>query len=314
MKKFGNKKAKPQFSTTAFCMLHKDNKLKAFLAACVLPGVQLSIIFRIIPTIQVFKISLYNQTAIAKDEPTFAGLDNYIYLFHDEYFLMALKNTVILMIVVPVFTLGLGLLMAVIITQSKLKEKKFYRVIMFLPSIISTTVVGILWSFIYHPTMGIVNNFFELIGLDKLKHAWLGEPGTVLFAVIVVLVWINAGYYMVMYIAGIDGISPDIYEAATIDGASSVIQFFKITLPLLSNLIRVTWVLCLATVLNSSFVLVKVMTNGGPSGHSSVLLQYMYEQAFFNANFGYAMAIAVFTLALAFVLSMVSNKLAGEEG
>ena len=213
------------------------------------------------------------------------------------------------MLGVPLVTLALALVMAVIITQSRLKEKKFYRVVMFLPSILSTTVIGMLWTFIYNPNMGLLNNLLEKLGLGFWAHAWLGDPKVALLAVAIVLVWTNAGYYMVMYIAGIDNISPDVYEAATIDGAGEMAKFWRITLPLLTRVIKTTVVLCISTVLSSSFVLVTVMTNGAPAGATSVLLQYMYQQAFTNANYGYAMAIAVVTLTIAFLLSKLSDRL-----
>lgn len=170
-----------------------------------------------------------------------------------------------------------------------------------------------LWTFIYNPNMGLLNGFLRFLGLDSLTAAWLGDTRTALGAVAVVLIWTNVGYYMVMYIAGIDGISPDVYEAATIDGAGGLVKFYRITLPLLSRVIRTTIVLCISTVLSSSFVLVTVMTNGAPAGSTSVLLQYMYDQAFGNSNFGYAMAIAVVTLALAFVLAQLSRYLTREK-
>lgn len=253
-------------------------------------------------------MSLFNQTAMSTTR-TFAGLDNYAYLLKDEYFLQALSNTFQLMIGVTVSTLALALLMAVVITQSRLREKKFYRVVMFLPSILSTTVIGMLWTFIYNPNMGLLNNFLDKLGLGFWSHAWLGDPKVALLAVAIVLVWTNAGYYMVMYIAGIDNISPDVYEAATIDGAGELAKFWRITLPLLNRVIKTTIVLCISTVLSSSFVLVTVMTNGAPAGATSVLLQYMYQQAFTNANYGYAMAIAVVTLTIAFLLSQLSDRL-----
>ena len=288
------------------------NNLRLFLCACVLPATALLIYIVVIPTINVFSMSFFNQTALSSNR-TFAGVENYIYLLKDEYFIQALFNTLKLMVGVPVVTLVLALLMAVIITQGHLREKKFYRVVMFLPSILSTTVIGMLWTFIYNPNMGLLNNFLDRIGLDFWAHAWLGDPKVALLAVAVVLIWTNAGYYMVMYIAGIDGISPDIYEAATIDGAGELNKFWRITLPLLRGVIKTTIVLCISTVLSSSFVLVTVMTNGAPAGATSVLLQYMYQQAFTNANFGYAMAIAVITLMIAFLLSRLSNRLTRKE-
>lgn len=285
-----------------------DKKLRLFLCACILPAAALLFYIVLVPTVKVFSMSLFNQTAMSATR-TFARLDNYAYLLKDEYFLQALSNTFRLMLGVTLSTLALALLMAVVITQSRLREKKFYRVVMFLPSILSTTVIGMLWTFIYNPNMGLLNNFLDKLGLGFWSHAWLGDPKVALLAVAIVLVWTNAGYYMVMYIAGIDSISPDVYEAATIDGAGELAKFWRITLPLLNRVIKTTIVLCISTVLSSSFVLVTVMTNGAPAGATSVLLQYMYQQAFTNANYGYAMAIAVVTLTIAFLLSQLSDRL-----
>lgn len=285
-----------------------DKRIGWFLCVCIIPALVLLVYLVVIPTVNVFSISLYNQTALSTTR-TFVGLENYAYLFRDEYFIQALTNTLKLMLIVTPVTLLLALVMAYIITQSNLRERKFYRIVLFLPSILSLTVIGMLWTFIYNPNMGILNELLKFVGLDSWTRIWLGDPKTALFAIAVVLVWINVGYFMVMYIAGIDGISPDVYEAATIDGAGSWNKFWRITLPLLSGVIKTTIVLCISTVLSSSFLIVTVMTNGAPAGSTSVLLQYMYDQAFGNSNFGYAMAIAVVTLALAFVLAQVSSRL-----
>lgn len=305
-------KKRPPMLQSDVAIFKNDKKLRLFLAVCVVPAIALLVYVVVIPTYNVFSMSLFNQTALSSVR-TFAGLDNYRYLLQDEYFLQALGNTCWLMAVVPVATLFLALVLAAIITQSGLREKKFYRIVMFLPSVLSTTVIGMLWTFIYNPNMGLLNGFLRFLGLDSLTAAWLGDTRTALGAVAVVLIWTNVGYYMVMYIAGIDGISPDVYEAATIDGAGGLVKFYRITLPLLSRVIRTTIVLCISTVLSSSFVLVTVMTNGAPAGSTSVLLQYMYDQAFGNSNFGYAMAIAVVTLALAFVLAQLSRYLTREK-
>ena len=289
-----------------------DRKLVWFLGFSIIPAIVLLVYLVVIPTINVFSISLFNQTALSTTR-TFVGLENYAYLLRDDYFLQALTNTFKLMLVVPPITLLLALIMAYIMTQSKLREKKFYRIVLFLPSILSLTVIGMLWTFIYNPNMGILNALLRAVGLESWTRMWLGDYKTALWAIAVVLVWINAGYYMVMYIAGIDGISPDVYEAATIDGAGNWSKLWLITLPLLSNVIKTTVVLCISTVLSSSFLLVTVMTNGAPAGATSVLLQYMYDQAFGNSNFGYAMAIAVVTLTMAFLLAQISNWLTGKK-
>lgn len=290
-----------------------ERRARAFSLACAAPAFLLTIVFMIVPTAKVFYLSFFSSTGLAKNE-RFVGFENYEYLLKDEALHQALGNTATLLAVGTVVCLGLALLMAFICAQSDLKEKKIYKIILFTPSIISVTVVGILWSFIYHPRIGILNGLLDLVGLSALKHTWLGEPGTVLYAVAAVFIWLNAGYYMVMYIAGINGISPSVFEAATIDGATKPQQLVHITLPLMRGLIGITAVLCISNLLASSFTLVTIMTNGQPSGASSVILFYMYQTAFRNSNFGYAMGIAVLTLAIAFVLSLFSSKLSGADG
>ncbi|MEG1636538.1 MAG: sugar ABC transporter permease, partial [Cellulosilyticaceae bacterium] len=218
-----------------------------------------------------------------------------------------------ILLVCTVITMFLSLFFAAALTQSKLKEKNFYRVIFFFPNVLSIVVIGVLFKNIYEPNTGILNSLLKGVGLENLTHAWLGESKTVLWAIVIAMVWQAVGYYMVMYMAGMDGISPELYEAADIDGASKFTQFFKITIPMIWSIIRVTIVFFITSTLNMSFLFVNVMTNGGPNSQSEVLLTYMYRQAFTNSNFGYAMAIAVVIFVLAFALAIISNILTNKE-
>lgn len=279
-----------------------------FIAACLLPGLALFLLFKVYPTIQIFQKSLYLWTGVG-DEPKFIGLQNFVDMFHDDAFLLSLRNTGFLMLVVPVLTLLIALINASLLTQTKLRERGFYRTVFFFPSILSFVVIAILWSFIYHPTMGFVNSGLELLGLGDWAMAWLGDQRTVLWALAVTLIWQAAGYYMVMYMAGIDSISPDLYEAAGLDGATRIQQFFHITIPMLWEIIRVTIIFSINGVLTISFVIVSVMTAGGPDRHSEVVMTYLYSQAFTNSNFGYAMAIGVFIFIISLLLALISNKL-----
>jgi N-acetylglucosamine transport system permease protein len=242
-----------------------------FIAACLFPGLALFLLFKVYPTIQIFQKSLYLWTGVG-DEPKFIGLQNFVDMFHDDAFLLSLRNTGFLMLVVPVLTLLIALINASLLTQTKLRERGFYRTVFFFPSILSFVVIAILWSFIYHPTMGFVNSGLELLGLGDWAMAWLGDQRTVLWALAVTLIWQAAGYYMVMYMAGIDSISPDLYEAAGLDGATRIQQFFHITIPMLWEIIRVTIIFSINGVLTISFVIVSVMTAGGPDRHSEVVM------------------------------------------
>ena len=279
-----------------------------FVCISVLPAVILTLMFTIWPTVQALYLSFTNATSLGLNNK-FVCLDNYIYMFHDKSFIQALKNTAKLMAVVPVITIFCSLVLAFVLNQCKLKEMVLYRTIFYFPNIVSLTVVGIIWSFVFHPNVGIVNKILGAVGLESLQRSWLGDSKTALWCIAFTLLWQAAGYYMVMHIAAMDGISPEIYESATLDGASAWRKLISITMPLMKDIIGITFVLALSGTINLSFVLSQVMTGGGPNGASSVLLQYMYTQGFVNGNFGYAMAITVFTLAISVALSMLSRKL-----
>lgn len=279
-----------------------------FICVSVLPAVILTLMFTIWPTVQALYLSFTNATSLGLNNK-FVGLDNYIYMFHDKSFIQALTNTAKLMAVVPAVTIFCSLVLAFVLNQCKLKEMVLYRTIFYFPNIVSLTVVGIIWSFVFHPNVGIVNKILGAVGLENLQRSWLGDSKTALWCIAFTLLWQAAGYYMVMHIAAMDGISPEIYESATLDGASAWRKLISITMPLMKDIIGITFVLALSGTINLSFVLSQVMTGGGPNGASSVLLQYMYTQGFVNGNFGYAMAITVFTLAISVALSMLSRKL-----
>lgn len=279
-----------------------------FVCISVLPAVILTLMFTIWPTVQALYLSFTNATSLGLNNK-FVALDNYIYMFHDKSFIQALKNTAKLMAVVPVITIFCSLVLAFVLNQCKLKEMVLYRTLFYFPNIVSLTVVGIIWSFVFHPNVGIVNKILGAVGLESLQRSWLGDSKTALWCIAFTLLWQAAGYYMVMHIAAMDGISPEIYESATLDGASAWRKLISITMPLMKDIIGITFVLALSGTINLSFVLSQVMTGGGPNGASSVLLQYMYTQGFVNGNFGYAMAITVFTLAISVALSMLSRKL-----
>lgn len=279
-----------------------------FICISVLPAVILTLMFTIWPTAQALYLSFTNATSLGLNNK-FVALDNYIYMFHDKSFMQALINTAKLMAVVPVITIFCSLVLAFVLNQCKLKEMVLYRTLFYFPNIVSLTVVGIIWSFVFHPNVGIVNKILGAVGLESLQRSWLGDSKTALWCIAFTLLWQAAGYYMVMHIAAMDGISPEIYESATLDGASAWRKLISITMPLMKDIIGITFVLALSGTINLSFVLSQVMTGGGPNGASSVLLQYMYTQGFVNGNFGYAMAITVFTLAISVALSMLSRKL-----
>lgn len=254
-----------------------------FICISVLPAVILTLMFTIWPTVQALYLSFTNATSLGLNNK-FVALDNYIYMFHDKSFIQALINTAKLMAVVPVITIFCSLVLAFVLNQCKLKEMVLYRTLFYFPNIVSLTVVGIIWSFVFHPNVGIVNKILGAVGLESLQRSWLGDSKTALWCIAFTLLWQAAGYYMVMHIAAMDGISPEIYESATLDGASAWRKLVSITMPLMKDIIGITFVLALSGTINLSFVLSQVMTGGGPNGASSVLLQYMYTRALSTAT------------------------------
>ncbi len=282
---------------------------RLFVLACLMPAVILTIVFMIIPLGRGLYLSFTDATATSINS-NFVGLENYADMFRDQDFYQAFWNTIKLFLVVPFFINLFALFLAFLVTQVKLREKNVYRFLFFFPSVISATALGVLWTNIYSPTMGFLTKLGEIFGIDRLEGiAVLGESKTVLIAVSITMVWQSVGYYMVMYIASIDGIDASIYEAATLDGCGIIKKVFLITVPVMKDMIGVTFILSLSSVLGMSYIITSVMTAGGPAGSSTVLLYYMYNQAFGLSNFGYAMSIAVFTLIFAFVLSFISRKL-----
>lgn len=277
-----------------------------FLVFLLAPSLILFCLFLVYPTIRTFFSSLFLDTGLG-DSAQFVGVRNFVSMFHDPIFYIALRNTLFLLVTAAPCTLLLALFFAAVLTTGKLRERNFYRTILFFPSILSLVSVGILWSFIFDPTMGILNAIFGTI-----NPPILGNKKTVMWAIMVTMVWQAAGYYMVMYIAAIDGISREIFEAAEIDGATGWQQFWRITIPQLQDILSATVIYIINGVLTISFSVVSVMTAGGPNRGSEVLTTYMYSQAM-NSNFGYAMAIAVFTFAISIVLSAIGNRVINKD-
>ena len=292
------------------------NKIKKpwlFIAMCIMPALFLTGFFLIWPALQVFRLSLTNASMLGFLNPDYIGFSNYEYMLGDRRFIQAFQNTIKLLMVAPAVTVFLALLLAFAVTQSKLKERSFYRTVFFFPSIVSMVVIGIIWSWVFHPNLGILNTMLEMIGLGALAQPWIGQSNTALWTIAVAMIWQSAGYFMVMHIAAIDGISNEIYEAATIDGAGPGRKLFGITLPLIKDIVGITFVFAISGTLNGSFILASVMTGGGPNGASSVLLYYVYRQGWENANFGYAMAVAAVTLVLAIGLSVTGRLLSSRQ-
>jgi N-acetylglucosamine transport system permease protein len=281
-----------------------------FILLATLPTVSLSLLFTLIPAISGLYMAMTNATSMRSTANLrFIGFENFIYMFtRDPIFYKALGNTLKLMFIVPPCTIFLSLFMAVLFTQSKLRERGLYRILLFLPNVISLTVVAVIWACIYDPRSGgLANRILNLWGAGPVT--WLGDPNYALGAIIVTIIWHAAGYYMVMHIAALDSIPVSVYEAASIDGASAADKFFRITIPLMRDIIGITLIFCLSGIGGTSFILTNVMTAGGPGNTTLVLGLYVYNTAFgTNTNVGYSMAISVVAMFLGIIISFISRK------
>lgn len=232
-------------------------------------------------------------------EMDFIGLANYQTLIKDSHVWHALGNNLILVTVSIIFQISFGLILAVII-NSKIRGRKLFRTIYFMPMLLSTVATGILWVLMFDPYYGLVNQLLGIVGLSSLQQAWIGQTSTAMGAVLFVVCWQYIPQYMILISAGMANISEDVYEAATIDGANKLQQFKSITLPLLAPTLRISAVLALVGSLKY-FDLIYVMTEGGPDGVTDVLATYMYKKGFVESNLGYGSTIATFM----FIVSLV---------
>lgn len=291
----------------------KSNKYSKnlFIFFSLAPAMILYILFRIIPTFQVFRMSLFKTSALSKKEK-FVGFDNFISLFQDKAFIRSFQNTILLIVVVTIVTLILAVFFAAILTTEKIRGSNFFRIIFYIPNILSIVVVSGIFSAIYDPGRGLVDSILQIVGLRGPKAGWLGNQNIVIYSIAMALIWQAVGYYMVMYMAGMANIPDSLYEAAELDGAGKINKFFTITLPLVWLNIRATLSFFIISTINLSFLLVVPLTDGGPDGATEVFLSYMYKQAYTNQSYGYGMAIGVmvflFSFALSGVISAVTNR------
>ncbi|MDO4285347.1 MAG: sugar ABC transporter permease [Eubacteriales bacterium] len=279
-----------------------------FIALCITPAIALFVIFMIIPTIDVFRMSMFKWGGYTADK-TFVGFSNFKSLFTNAKFYQAFQNSVLLIVIVTIVTFALAILFAAILTREKLKGQNFFRVVFYIPNILSVVVISAIFSAIYDPNLGLLNSFLGLFQGGEMENPilWLGSQKIVIYSVAIAMIWQAVGYYMVMYMASMANIPVSLYESASLEGAGRLIQFFQITLPLIWTNVRTTLTFFIISNINMSFLMVKAMTNGGPDGASSVFLSYMYQEAYTNSSYGYGMAIGVMVFLFSFALAAVIN-------
>ncbi len=287
--------------------MEKHKGRSRFIALCVAPAVILFTIFMILPTFNVFRMSLFERGAFSSDE-TFVGLNNFKILFQDTKFITSMQNTILLIVVVTIVTFAFALVFAGILTKEKIKGQNFFRIIFYIPNILSVVVIAGIFSAIYKPDNGMLNSILSMISGETVLILWKDQP-LVVVSVIIAMVWQAIGYYMVMYMASMASVPESLYESASLDGAGRVTQFFQITIPLIWTNIRTTLTFFIISTINMAFLFVKAMV---AKGMLDVGLSFMYAQKDFGL-YGYSMAAGVIIFLFSFILSALVNKVTYRE-
>ena len=246
--------------------------------------------------------------------PEYVGLRNYVRLLTvDKFFLQSVGNTLVLGLMCLVPKLTLALLVAIAINSGLLHFKTFYQVVYFLPIITSPVAVAIIFLTVYGQKTGILNYLITGVGLEPVR--WLIEPATIKPATTLLIVWHEVGWYMVIYLAGLQSISQDLYDAASVDGAGGMGRFWHITLPMLAQVILFTVIIDIIgelQVFAEPFVLVG--PSGGADRQGLTMAMYLFQNAFVSMKMGYASAQAYVMFALIAILSLVNLKVFGRSG
>ncbi|MCD9023230.1 carbohydrate ABC transporter permease [Cohnella silvisoli] len=272
----------------------------------ILPALIIYSIVLPLPAVSSVYFSLVEWNLI--DTMRFVGLDNFSFLFlYDDVFYAALKNTFIYLLLSIALQLPMAFFLAIILSKA-IKGRRFFRNVIFLPVTFSGVAVSLMWYFIYHSEVGLVNRFLEAVGLGFLKHSWLADGSTALYAVIICVAWQFVGYHMVIYMAGISTIPADIVEAAKMDGAGEWHIIKHIMFPYLIPMLKVSTILMTTSSLKS-FDNIYIMTQGGPNHATEVLASHMYTKAFAQMEYGYGSALSTALMALCISATVLLNRL-----
>ena len=266
------------------------------------PAYFIYIVFVLVPVLAVFLLSLTNYRLVGTWR--WVGLGNFWLLWADEKFTIALKTTVVYALFTLAPSIALGLVLAALLNR-KIRGLAFFRQVYYFPNVVSTVAAAVTWLWILDPANGFLNRLLGLVGLPQPE--WLYDPNTALPALIGVGVWKSLGFNMVIYLAALQGIPRQIYEAARVDGAREVDAFLRITIPLVQP---TTFFLLIMGVINGFQVFdqIYIMTQGGPANATTTLVHQIYLNAFFYHRLGYASAISIFLAAVVAAVTVINFR------
>lgn len=273
-------------------------RARGFLAFCLIPSLLLFALFVLVPIVWSIYYGFFSWKGIGAAK--FIGLDNYKEVLHDPVFWGALKNNAIVICASLFGQVPIALFLALLLSKSNMFQR-FVRSAVFMPMVLSSVVVGLIWGYIYQPQIGIFNLVLDYLGLGSLKKEWLADPKFAIYSISLPIVWNYIGPYLVMFIGALKNIPGEIDDAVKIDGPGPFRKLFAVKLPLIWDIIKVAVVLCISGSLKS-FDLVYVMTGGGPAHSTELLATYMYNNTFSIYRYGYGSAISATILIISLVL------------
>jgi len=258
-----------------------------------------------LPIVNSFYYSLMSWDGLG--EMKFIGLANFGEVLSDRIFWKGAYNNILVLLASVFGQVPIALAIALLLS-GKVKGVKLFRSIGFLPVVISTVIVSIVWNMVYNYDAGLLNQLLRLTGLGGLARNWLGEPATAMIAVCITMIWQFVGLYLIIFLAALQNIPGEIFEAAEIDGATGLQKTLLVTVPMLKETIMVCVMLCISGSLRT-FDLIYVMTNGGPYHATEVMALYMYNQTFSSLRYGYGSAISLVIFMFSFTLVLITNRL-----
>ena len=290
---------------------------KSIVFAFLTPPILVYAAFFLYPAASAFRISLYRWKGFYAKNAKFVGLDNFKEVLSDRWVKLALSNNLLIMVIGGILLFAAALFLAAVLTNSRFKGRTFFKTLVFLPHVINPIGVGLLWIFILQPRFGLLNTLLRSAGLGSLAQAWLGSRELSIPSIILVMIWYVIGFYMVLLIAGMEGIPGDLYDAANVDGASDWQIFWKLTLPLLRDVLAIAVVYWMIGALKI-FGVVWVLTQGGPANSTHTISTYMIGQVLSSwgtvgLRIGYGTAIAVVLFVLVFFVSLLFFRLSRTE-
>lgn len=269
----------------------------------VAPAFIFTIVFIAYPALMSAYYSLYQWRGMSEAR-TFVGLENWQQLSSDPVILECLWHNLALVAVAVLIEIPLAFAIALVLARARVFGRSLYRTAYFFPVVLSITVAGVLWSWVYNPQYGLLNEGLRAIGLDQLAQPWLGDSKLVMPAVLLVTVWRFTGFYLIVFMAALESIPQDIYDVATLDGTNLWQLGVHVLVPMLREVIIVAIAIAITASIKR-FDLIYIMTMGGPVHASELLATYMYKKAFLSFDMGYASTIAFFLFLLTLALVVI---------